>query len=79
MTLGPVCIIYCTEILEDITWVIFTLKACALLVALTTEYMIEYLGLALMFLVFFVLTAASFIFLSPRLRETGGLERAQVY
>jgi hypothetical protein len=35
-TLGPCCIIYCTEIVEDITWMIIMLKGLALMVALTS-------------------------------------------
>ena len=79
LTLGSVCIIYCSDILTDLTWVIFTLKLCAFTVALTTEYMIEYLGIGLMFMVYFVLSAGSFAFLRPRLVETTGLTRAEVY
>jgi hypothetical protein len=40
LTLGPCCIIYCTEIVEDITWMIITLKGLSLSIALTSEYMI---------------------------------------
>lgn len=36
LTLGPCCIIYCTEIVEDITWMIITLKGLSLSIALTT-------------------------------------------
>lgn len=35
-TLGNLCIVYCAEIVEDITWIVITLKVCSFLVALTT-------------------------------------------
>lgn len=40
LTLGPFCVIYCTEIVEDITWMIVVLKGFTLVIALTSEYMI---------------------------------------
>lgn len=67
LTLGPCCIIYCAEIVEDITWIIITLKGCALVIALSTEYMIEYIGLGFMFLIFFGLTIIAHLFIRPRL------------
>jgi hypothetical protein len=56
LTLGPCCIIYCTEIVADITWIIITIKGLTLLIAFTSQYMIEYLGLGYMFLIFFGFT-----------------------
>lgn len=79
MTLGPVCIIYCTEILEDITWIIITLKALSLTMAVISEYMIEYLGIGFMFLLFGVLTLCSFVYLSSNVRETKGVASNLVY
>lgn len=79
VTLGPVCIIYCTEILEDITWIIITLKALSLTMAVISEYMIEYMGIGFMFLLFGVLTFCAFVYLSGNVRETKGVASNLVY
>lgn len=68
MTLGPCCVVYCAEIVADITWMIILLKGLALLIALTTEYLIEYVGIGFMFLIFFGLGLCAHIFLRPRVR-----------
>ncbi len=67
LTMGPLNIVYCTEIVVDITWMIILTKGFTLLIALTSEYMIEYLGLGYMFLIFFVLTVIAHLYLRPRL------------
>lgn len=72
LTLGPCCIVYCSEIVEDITWVIMTLLGLALLTALTSDFMMEYLGLGAMFFIFFTLTLGAQIFLRSNMRETNG-------
>ena len=79
MSLSPVCIVYCAEIVEDITWVIITLKMCSFSVALSADYMIEYLGFGNMFFVFGVLSIVVYLFLRDKMEETKGLSRKQIY
>lgn len=79
LTLGPCCIIYCTEVVEDITWMIITLKGLALSIALTSEYMIEYIGIGFMFFIFFWLTLLAHVFLRFNIKETKGKTTEQVY
>lgn len=79
LTLGPCCIIYCTEILEDISWVIVCFKGTTLLIALSTDDMIEYMGIGYMFLIFFGLTFCSHLFLRSKLIETKNLKTEQIY
>lgn len=79
MTLGAICIVYCAEIVEDITWVIITLKIGSLSMALGTDYMIQFLGIGKMFLLFGALTFIVFLFLRGKIIETKGLEPNQIY
>ena len=79
MTLGAICIVYCAEIVEDITWVIITLKIGSLSMALGTDYMIQFLGIGKMFLLFGALTFLIFLFLRGKIIETKGLEPNQIY
>ena len=79
MTLGPVCIIYCAEIVEDITYIIITLKLLSLTMAVSSEYMIEYLGIGKMFLLFAVLTSLAHLFMEERMKETEKLPTEEIY
>ena len=75
MSLSPTCIVYCAEIVEDITWVIITLKVCSFSVAMTADYMIEYLGFGNMFMVFGFMSILIYLFLRDKMVETKGLSR----
>ena len=79
MSLSPVCIVYCAEIVEDITWVIITLKMCSFTVALTADYMIEYLGFGNMFFVFGIISILVYLFLRDKIEETKGLTKKEIY
>jgi hypothetical protein len=79
LTLGSCCIVYCAEIVADITWMIILLKGLALIIALTTDYMIEYLGIGFMFLIFFGLGLCAHVFLRPRVKETKGKTTAEIH
>jgi hypothetical protein len=79
LTLGPCCIIYCTEIVADITWIIITIKGLTLLIAFTSEYMIEYLGLGYMFLIFFGFTFLAHLFLRKTMKETKDKSPLEIY
>ena len=75
MSLSPTGIVYCAEIVEDITWVIITLKVCSFSVAMTADYMIEYLGFGNMFMVFGFMSILIYLFLRDKMVETKGLSR----
>lgn len=38
--LGPICIVYCADIMENLNWMIIAIKICSFTVAMTSEYMI---------------------------------------
>lgn len=38
--LGSMCIIYCADILENLSWMIVGIKVCSFTVVLTSEFMI---------------------------------------
>ena len=75
MSLSPVCVVYCTEIVEDIWWIIITLKVCSFSIAMTADYMIEYLGFGNMFLIFGIISVGLFLYLNPRIIETKALTK----
>ena len=75
MSLSPVCVVYCTEIVEDIWWIIITLKVCSFSIAMTADYMIEYLGFGNMFLIFGIISIGLLLYLSPRIIETKALTK----
>lgn len=38
--LGSMCIIYCADILDNLNWMIISIKICSFTVSMTSEYMI---------------------------------------
>ena len=65
--------------MEDIKWAVVTLYGGSLTMALTTDYMIQFLGVGKMFLIFACITLIIFLFLKDRLLETKGLTPKQIY
>lgn len=63
LTLGPICIFYCSEILNDLKYVVLTLKILSLFFALTSDIMIHELGIGVMFMIFGVISLIVCIYL----------------
>lgn len=63
LTLGPICIFYCSEILKDLKYIVLTLKILSLFFALTSDIMIHELGIGLMFMIFGVISLIVCIYL----------------
>lgn len=79
MTLSPCCVIYCAEVFEDFSYIMITLKICSMSVALSAEYMIEFLGFGSMFGIFGVASLFCYFFLRNRLVETAGRSSEAIY
>jgi hypothetical protein len=45
LTLGPICIFYCSEIMNDLKYVILTLKCLSLFFALSSDFLIHMIGI----------------------------------
>jgi MFS family permease len=63
LTLGPICIFYCSEILSDLKYVILTLKILSMFFALTSDIMIHKLGIGTMFMIFGVISLVVCLYL----------------
>ena len=68
LTLGPICIFYCSEILNDLKYVILTLKILSLFFALTSDIMIHKIGIGMIG-----------IYLREHMEETINLDKEKVY
>jgi len=61
--LGATAIVYSADILDDLAPLIIVLRMCSFTVALSSEYMIEYIGVSYLFLIFALVSALLHIFL----------------
>lgn len=72
-SLGAMGIVYCADILDDLSWMTVSIKICSFTVAMTSEFMIEYLGISNMFLIFALLSGFAHVFVSKWMIETKDL------
>ena len=79
LTLGPICIFYCSEILNDLKYVILTLKILSLFFALTSDIMIHKIGIGIMFMIFGTISLVVGIYLREHMEETINLDKEKVY
>ncbi len=75
LSLGPICMFYCSEIMTDLKYMILTLKCLSLFFALSSDYLIHLLGIGQMFLIFGVLSLGVHLYLMVEMKETMGLDR----
>jgi len=78
-SLGPVCIVYATELVPNLTPIVVAQRVCTFLVALSTNYLIHEFGIGQMFLMFGVLSLIAHYYLSDKLIETKGKSKPQIY
>lgn len=64
LTLGPICIFYCSEILDDLGYIVLTLKCLGLFFALTFHIVIHEIGIGQIFMIFGVISLIICIYLS---------------
>lgn len=67
LTLGPICIFYCSEILDDLKYVVLTLKCLSLFFALTSHVMIHEIGIGRMFMIFGTISLVVCVYLSKNM------------
>lgn len=64
LSLGPMCIVYASEISSEIHLIVITLKLCSLFFALASNFMINFMGIGNMFLLLAISLFSSFLFMS---------------
>lgn len=77
-SLGSVCIIYAADLLNDLTYVIVMLKICSFSVAMSSEYLIEWVGIGQTFLMYGLISLGCFIFLRRELFETKNKTKSEI-
>ena len=78
-TLGPICILYSAELVDNMTPIIMSLRASTFLVALTTNYIIHEYGIGQLFLIYSILTGICYYYLTDHLRETKNRSKPVIY
>ncbi len=76
--LGAMAIVYCADILDDLSPMIVAIKICSFSVAMTSEYMIEYLGISNMFVIYAGLSAFAHVYVRSWVIETKGLSKEEI-
>ena len=77
-SLGPICILYAAELVDNITPVIVTKRLVNLIVAISTNYLMHEVGIGPMFFLYGVLSLAVHYYLRDRMRETKGKSKVQI-
>lgn len=78
ISLGPVCCLYASEIMQDIGFVLILMWTETLVVAMVSDLMINGLGIGRTFLIFGVASLGCLIYFWKEMIESKGLNRIQL-
>lgn len=79
LSLGPITIVYLSEILSDISSYMVVLWVETVLVSFTSNILIEKYGIGKVFLGFGLISISCLLYILPTMQETKGKTRKEIY